>query len=80
MTKQAGVKALEVCDYLGESLASFFGITTPKYQFEINEYHKMLQQAEEQKKERDVEMGSWMKNENESRTILTPPESDKPRF
>lgn len=40
-TVTAGSKALEVCDYVGESLASFFGITTPKYQFEINEYLKI---------------------------------------
>lgn len=36
-----GSKTLEVCDYLGESLASFFGITTPKYEFEI-EHHKQM--------------------------------------
>nr|CAD7424208.1 unnamed protein product [Timema monikensis] len=38
----AGSKTLQVCDYLGESLANFFGITTPKYQYEIDEYHRML--------------------------------------
>ncbi|EEB15680.1 conserved hypothetical protein [Pediculus humanus corporis] len=40
-TVAAGSKALELCDYVGESLASFFGITTPKYQFEINEYMRL---------------------------------------
>lgn len=28
-----------VCDYLGEHLAYFFGITSPKYQHAINEYY-----------------------------------------
>lgn len=28
-----------VCDYMGERLASFFGITTPKYQYAIDEYY-----------------------------------------
>lgn len=40
-TTMAGTKTLQVCDYLGESLASFFGITTPKYRFEINEFYRM---------------------------------------
>lgn len=33
--------ALNVCDYLGDSLSSFFGITTPKYQFEIDHFNMM---------------------------------------
>lgn len=28
-------------DYLGEKLAWFFGITSPKYQYAIDEYEKM---------------------------------------
>jgi hypothetical protein len=27
---------------LGEHLASFFGITTPKYQYEIDEYNRIM--------------------------------------
>jgi hypothetical protein len=27
---------------LGEHLAGFFGITTPKYQYEIDEYDRMM--------------------------------------
>ena len=41
-TVLAGTKTLEVCDYFGEALANFFGITTPKYQFEIDHYEKMV--------------------------------------
>lgn len=32
---------LNAVDYAGESLASFFGITTPKYQIEIDEYERI---------------------------------------
>lgn len=32
---------LYAVDYAGESLASFFGITTPKYQIEIDEYKRI---------------------------------------
>lgn len=42
-TTSFGSSALNTVDYLGESLANFFGITTPKYQFEIN-YHKNIMQ------------------------------------
>jgi len=38
-----GSKSLEVCDYLGEKLAAFFGITTPKYQYVIDEYNRMIE-------------------------------------
>ncbi|CAG2057081.1 unnamed protein product [Timema podura] len=55
----AGSKTLQVCDYLGESLANFFGITTPKYQYEIDEYHRMLAEEEERQRQLDLEMGGW---------------------
>jgi hypothetical protein len=46
-----------VCDFLGERLADFFGITTPKYQLEIDERLSMLQEEKEEqlKIEEDVE-------------------------
>lgn len=44
-----GNKTVAACDYVGESLASFFGITTPKYQFEVDEYKRL------EKKRKEVE-------------------------
>ncbi|XP_026330826.1 protein FAM177A1-like [Hyposmocoma kahamanoa] len=38
---KSGSKVLNAVDYAGESLASFFGITTPKYQIEIDEYERI---------------------------------------
>ena len=32
-------------DFLGEKLAWFFGITAPKYQYIIDEYHKMKEEV-----------------------------------
>ena len=32
---------LLVAEYLGEKLAAFFGITTPKYQYVIDEYYRL---------------------------------------
>ncbi|XP_022198984.2 protein FAM177A1 [Nilaparvata lugens] len=65
-----GSRTLEVCDYLGESLASFFGITTPKYQYEMDYYKNLKAEEEEQKKQQDLEMGGWVDTSN------TPPSAD----
>lgn len=43
-------------DYAGESLASFFGITTPKYQIEIDEYERL----QEEKRRLDDESAGWV--------------------
>lgn len=51
----AGSTALAACDYVGESLASFLGITTPKYYFELEEYKK----REAAKKALDEEKKGW---------------------
>ncbi|KAJ0063218.1 hypothetical protein NL108_013844, partial [Boleophthalmus pectinirostris] len=32
---------VSVCDYMGEKMASLFGITTPKYQYAIDEYYRI---------------------------------------
>ncbi len=44
-----GNAAINVCDYLGDSLSSFFGITTPKYQFEIDHFNMMKKLVSEKK-------------------------------
>ncbi|KAM7299663.1 protein FAM177B [Ixodes scapularis] len=56
---QMGTKALAVCDYLGEHLAYFFGITSPKYQYELEEYQKMVQEEEEEKRREAEQMAGW---------------------
>ncbi|MEQ2226960.1 hypothetical protein ILYODFUR_032679 [Ilyodon furcidens] len=39
------------CDYLGERMASLFGITSAKYQYAIDEYHRIKKEKEEEKEE-----------------------------
>lgn len=51
----AGSTALAACDYIGESLASFLGITTPKYYFELEEYKR----REAEKKRIEEEKKGW---------------------
>lgn len=44
---------------MGEYLAEFFGITTPKYQFEIDEYYRIRAAEEDMLRKEDLEMGGW---------------------
>lgn len=58
-TTWVGTKVLDGCDYLGEWLANFFGITTPKYQFEIDEFNRLQTLENEMINKNDLEMGGW---------------------
>ncbi|XP_067143963.1 protein FAM177A1 isoform X2 [Centruroides vittatus] len=45
LTWWLGSRTLAVCDYLGEHLAYFFGITSPKYYYELQEYKRMIEEG-----------------------------------
>uniref|UniRef100_A0A493SUL5 Family with sequence similarity 177 member A1 n=1 Tax=Anas platyrhynchos platyrhynchos TaxID=8840 RepID=A0A493SUL5_ANAPP len=40
-----------LCDFLGEKIASVLGISTPKYQYAIDEYYRMKKEEEEEEQE-----------------------------
>ncbi|XP_069029135.1 protein FAM177A1 [Embiotoca jacksoni] len=42
---------ISACDYMGERLAGLFGITSPKYQYAIDEYYRMKKEEEEEEEE-----------------------------
>ncbi|KAG5857749.1 protein FAM177A1 [Anguilla anguilla] len=48
---RAATSTVSVCDYLGEKMASFFGITSPKYQYAIDEYYRIKKEEEEEEEE-----------------------------
>ncbi|KAJ8981152.1 hypothetical protein NQ317_013817 [Molorchus minor] len=50
----AGASTVAVVDAIGEYLASFFGITTPRYYFELEEYKK---REKEKQQGEDAERG-----------------------
>ncbi|XP_046652022.1 protein FAM177B-like isoform X2 [Daphnia pulicaria] len=52
-------KALAACDYVGETLADFLGITAPKYQYEIDEAKRMQEEEKAEKRAVDLEMAGW---------------------
>lgn len=44
---RAATSTISACDYLGERMASLFGITSAKYQYAIDEYYRMKKEKEE---------------------------------
>lgn len=48
---RAATSTLSVCDFLGEKIASALGISTPKYQYAIDEYYRMKKEEEEEEEE-----------------------------
>ncbi|XP_078050565.1 protein FAM177A1 isoform X2 [Augochlora pura] len=68
-TTSFGTRVLDGCDYVGEWLASFFGITSPKYEFEINEFYRLQALERETKHKQDLEMGGW--NEHNKNNLVT---------
>lgn len=61
-------RLLNGCDYVGEALADFLGITSPKYQFEIDEYKRMQAMQKEESRRQDLEMGGW--NERHKNNVI----------
>lgn len=57
--QQTGSTVLAGCEYVGEGLAAFLGITTPKYSYEIEQHKKMLHEQELLAKE-DIESAKWL--------------------
>jgi hypothetical protein len=44
------------CDFFGEKLAWFFGITSPKYYYELQEFRREQEREEERKEKEDIEI------------------------
>ncbi|XP_018571871.1 protein FAM177A1 isoform X2 [Anoplophora glabripennis] len=64
----AGTSTLSVVDTVGEFLASLFGITTPRYYFELEEYKR---RQEEEKKQKDAAQG-WSDPSAAATTVSVP--------
>uniref|UniRef100_A0A8D8IJJ1 Protein FAM177A1 n=1 Tax=Culex pipiens TaxID=7175 RepID=A0A8D8IJJ1_CULPI len=73
-TCKLGTSVLAGCDYVGEGLASFLGITTPKYSFEIEEFKRM--QAEQQAEDRAIQ--NFVEQNRPSATVESQPEQSNP--
>ncbi|XP_033504010.2 protein FAM177A1 isoform X1 [Epinephelus lanceolatus] len=79
---RAATSTISACDYLGERMASLFGITSAKYQYAIDEYYRMKKEREEEKEEnrlseeaeRSFDQGQSQEDEDEPITVTGPPE------
>ncbi|XP_035220960.1 protein FAM177A1-like isoform X1 [Stegodyphus dumicola] len=60
-----GSRTLSVCDYLGENLAWFLGITSPKFQYELEQYEKIVKEEEELQKYIKSENAGWITKSSE---------------
>lgn len=58
-----GQTVLSACDYAGETLAYYLGITSPKYQFEIAEYERMRERKKQESEQKERE--GWVSNQGE---------------
>ena len=56
----SATSTLRAADSLGEKLAWWLGITSPKYYYEIQEAKRMIKEEEERKKNMDAEMAGWV--------------------
>ena len=54
-----GSKILSACDYVGEKLAWTLGVTSPKYFYEIEEYKRSVEAAEEEIKKSEAREKGW---------------------
>ncbi|CAL8314088.1 unnamed protein product [Lota lota] len=48
---RAATSTISACDYLGERMASLFGITSAKYQYAIDEHNRIRKEKEEENEE-----------------------------
>jgi hypothetical protein len=65
----AGSTLLTYCDFVGEKLAWFLGITSPKYYYELEEFKRMKLEEEERQKRQDAESAGWKASPDSSQTI-----------
>ena len=65
----AGTSTLAVCDSIGERLAWWLGITSPKYYYEIQEAKRMKKEEEERLARQDAEMAGWEKRGDEGKVV-----------
>jgi len=54
-----GSTVLSYCDFIGEKLAWWFGITSPKYYYELEEFKRMQEEEKEAEEKRKVDEHGW---------------------
>ncbi|CAG0923074.1 unnamed protein product [Notodromas monacha] len=66
-------KLLSMADSAGGTLANFFGITSPKYQLEIDEFERMQQEDKEREEKLKEQMAGWESTETCHTAVVDSP-------
>ncbi|XP_075185726.1 protein FAM177A1 isoform X1 [Anomaloglossus baeobatrachus] len=74
---RVATSTLSVCDFLGEKIASVLGVSTPKYQYAIDEYYRMQKEVEEEEEENEMSEQAE-KQYQEQQGQETSPQSEQP--
>lgn len=75
---RVATSTISVCDYLGERMASLFGITSPKYQYAIDEYYRMKKEEEEEEEENRLSEEAERRFEEEREQEMQQPAMEQP--
>ncbi|XP_019406867.1 PREDICTED: protein FAM177A1 isoform X1 [Crocodylus porosus] len=77
---RVATSTLSVCDFLGEKIASVLGISTPKYQYAIDEYYRMKKEEEEEEEENKMseEAERRYQDQHNKSQDETPVQTDQP--
>lgn len=60
-------RILAACDYVGEKVAAALGITTPKYEYEIEQFKK-IEKERAKANEEEKTVGGWMQQTHDNNT------------
>ncbi|XP_017331488.1 protein FAM177A1 [Ictalurus punctatus] len=75
---RVATNTISVCDYLGEKMASLLGITTPKYQYAIDEYYRIKKEEEEADEEDRLSEEAQRRFDNQHRDKEQNPTMEQP--
>jgi len=70
----AGSTFFQYCDSWGEKLAWFFGITSPKYYYELEEFKKMQLEEEERKQKEAENTAGWLEQGSQGGQVMDQPQ------
>jgi len=73
----AGSTFFQYCDSWGEKLAWFFGITSPKYYYELEEFKKMQLEEEERKQKEAENTAGWLEQGSQGGQVMDQPQQLK---
>ncbi|XP_069807260.1 protein FAM177A1 isoform X2 [Dendropsophus ebraccatus] len=76
---RVATSTLSVCDFLGEKIASVLGVSTPKYQYAIDEYYRMQKEVDEEEEENEMsEQAEKQYQEQQAVQREASPQSEQP--